>query len=276
MAKVERKVMRLIGFFSGILLFTFPALVFAVDFPKLEIHSDHFIGGYPAGMSKSNDLVIRRGYALSNNDSKKFADWVAYKLTPVEVWGTLDLERKWRADPFLSNSETLEPSPNDYKNASSKDYDRGHQAPLASFKGSLHASDVNYFSNITPQKKNLNQGPWKRLEEEVRGFVKKGNVIWVMTGPLYETSPAMEKLPNADEPHTVPSGYWKLICKRDGNTIKVSAFIMKQDSGRNDTLSSKLTTVQKVEERSKLEFFWDLKPGDSVNKTALDNFLGVN
>lgn len=92
-----------------------PPPSFATDFPKLEIHSDHWIGGYPLGMPESNDLIIRRIYALSNNDETKFADWVAYKLTPIEVTGTLDLHRKWRADPMLAKNETLEPSPDDYK-----------------------------------------------------------------------------------------------------------------------------------------------------------------
>jgi endonuclease G len=152
------------------------------------VQSKHWVYGMPQGTPSSNVLIIRDIYALSSNDKTKFADWVAYRLTPYEVIGTLDLERKWRADPWLQKEETLEPNrPDDYKGANAKpfEYDRGHQAPLAAFKGSRYASQANYFSNITPQKKELNQGPWRILEAKVRALVKKGNTLWIMTGPLY-------------------------------------------------------------------------------------------
>ena len=84
----------------------------------MEIHSYHWLYGYPQGTPPSNDLIIRHSYAMSTNDETKLADWVAYRLTPHEVMGTLDLERKWRADPWLDEDETLEPgSKDDYKKA---------------------------------------------------------------------------------------------------------------------------------------------------------------
>ena len=81
----------------------------------------------------------------------------------------------------------------------SLDTDRGHQAPLASFKGSRYASQVNYLSNITPQKSDLNQGAWKDLEDQVRDIVRTGRTVYVMTGTLYETD--IGELPFADEDH---------------------------------------------------------------------------
>ncbi len=75
-----------------------------------EIHSEHFLFGYPTGTPASNDLIIRDLYALSSNDQTKFADWVAYRLTGAEVMGSLDLERDFRTDPFLEDAETLEAS----------------------------------------------------------------------------------------------------------------------------------------------------------------------
>ncbi len=78
---------------------------------EIEIHSNHWIHGVPLGTPVTNDLIIRDSYALSSNDQTKFADWVAYRLSPREVAGTVDLDRDWRADPFLNEAETLEPSP---------------------------------------------------------------------------------------------------------------------------------------------------------------------
>jgi hypothetical protein len=62
-----------------------------------EIHCKHFFYGYPTGTPSTNDLVVRDAYALSANGATRFADWAAYRLTPHEVFGWLDLERAWRS-----------------------------------------------------------------------------------------------------------------------------------------------------------------------------------
>jgi len=228
-----------------------------------EIHCKHFIFGYPLGAPASNDLIIRDLYALSSNDRTKFADLVCYYLTPHETMGDLDLFRLWRNDPWLAEDETLEARPvarDDYKDAhempAETRYDRGHQAPLASFKGSRFASQVNYYSNITPQRSDLNQAPWKRLEDKVRELVSEYGEVWVMTRPLYEEE--MPPLPHCDEEHTVPSGYWKIVVVSGAGATQVAAFIMEQDTDRYAEVQDHLVTVADVEERSGLSFFWEL------------------
>ena len=231
-----------------------------------EIHCKHFIHGYPLGAPATNDLIIRDVYALSSNDQRKFADWVCYRLTPHEVMGSLDLDRKWINDPWLDPTETLEGKPSsqdDYRGAhSAQSYDRGHQAPLASFKGSRSASQVNCYSNITPQKAGLNEGPWQRLEAMVRWLVKRYGSVWVMTGPLYESN--MPALTNCDEAHTVPSGYWKIIVLDDNGTTRVAAFIMGQDTPRGANVADKLCKISDVEQRSRLTFLWELPAADQA------------
>ena len=69
-----------------VLLAFLPLLAFS---HPLEIHSKHWLFGLPQGTDDSNDLIIRDAYALSSNDDTKFADWVAYKLTPEETFGTI-------------------------------------------------------------------------------------------------------------------------------------------------------------------------------------------
>ena len=162
---------------------------------------------------------------MSTNDSTKFAGWVAYRLDAQTVTGDAETKRVWKADPWLANQETLEPP--DYKGAHKVlKTDRGHQAPLASFKGTKYWYQTNYLSNITPQKSDLNQGPWRVLEAKVRNFIKAGHVVHVFTGPLYEEQ--MLELPRADEEHIVPSGYWKIIiyqADNDTHKLQTAAFI---------------------------------------------------
>ena len=223
-----------------------------------EIHCKHFFYGYPTGTPATNDLVIRDTYALSSNDETKFADWVVYRLDRGTVSGDVTTTRRWKADPWLDRDETLEPD--DYTGANRElKTDRGHQAPLASFKGTQVWAETNFLSNITPQKANLNQGPWKRLEDKVRDLVMAGDAVFVMTGPLYETD--MPSLPNADETHKIPSGYWKIIIIQTDNTagsIRAASFIFDQETPRSDEVIDHLTTINDVERRSGLDFLWEL------------------
>jgi endonuclease G len=128
---------------------------------------------------------------------------------------------------------------------------------------------VNYYSNITPQKADLNQGPWMRLESKVRDLVDKYNHVWVMTGPLYERE--MPQLPKSDEPHKVPSGYWKIIVVKDAGNILVAAFIMDQETARSSEVINHLVTIDEVEIRSKLDFLW-LLPDTEENSLESTKF----
>lgn len=243
------------------LLFALCLVLFAVapDGAAQEIHSEHFYGGMPtnaAGARGGNDIIIRDLYALSANAETRFADWVAYRLTPAEVWGDLDLAREWRADPWLEDDERLEPSgPDDYGGAYSEyRYDRGHLAPLASFVGSPAASSVNYYSNIVPQRAQLNRGPWRALESYVRDLVLRYHLVYVVTGTLYD-GPAMPPLPEADEAHTVPTGFWKVVVVPTLEERGVVAWIMPQQGFASSDPADYRVAIDEVEARSGIDLF---------------------
>ena len=243
-----------------LLLVLVPLLALGHD---LEIQSKHWLFGLPQGTDDTNDLVIRDAYALSNDDDTKFASWVAYKITPEETFGDLGLSRPFHEDPFLDESETLELA--DYVGSfDAEGYHKGHQAPLGSFKGSHIANQTNALSNITPQLGALNSGRWAQLESAVRRRVTEFQEVWVLTGPLFEI--AMPDLINADEPHTVPSGYWKIVYIEQGNSIRAGAFIMQQ--AISGTLADQITTIDNVETRSGLTFFPELAGPGNLKSTA--------
>ena len=234
--------------------------------PK-EIHSKHWIFGYPLGAPESSDLVIRDIYALSSNDTTKIADWVAYRLDQDTATERFSTSRSWQADPWLDPEETLEPDPDDYKGAhDAHAYTRGHLAPLADFRGSPLWRETNYYSNITPQRNEINSGLINQQEMHVRNFAQAGGIVWVMTGPLFETP--MPKLPQADEAHQVPSGYWKIIAQGQLSTpeaVRAVAFIFPQDPPDGAQLADMIKTIDEVERRSELDFFWELP--DNVEAT---------
>jgi endonuclease G len=72
--------------------------------------------------------LVREAYTLNNNSHRKFANWVAYKITKASL--ASGRSRSWKRDPDLPAADTLAPAA--YKGASAAlAVDRGHQAPLA-------------------------------------------------------------------------------------------------------------------------------------------------
>lgn len=215
-----------------------------------EVHIAHCLHGCPEGAPSSNDTVIREIYVLSNNGTRRFADWVAFRVMRDTIGPTQD--RTWKADPFLADDETLEPP--DYDGAhAALGTDRGHQVPLAAFTGTPYWRQTNILSNITPQKSALNRGPWQRLEAAVRALAREISPVYVVTGPLYETP--MPVLPGADEPNVVPSGYWKIVAIEEDGIAQVIAFIMRQDTPRRSDVCEHMVDVRTIERRTGLDFF---------------------
>jgi endonuclease G len=208
------------------------------SFTHADILSVHCPLGCPTNPTK-NDLVFGHVYALSNDPDTKFADWVAYEVDVLNFGDSPG--RKWKKDPLLDDDETLEPS--DYGSLQKAlGADRGHQAPLASFAGSQYWSELNYLSNITPQDSDLNQGPWKSLEDAVRDAVGYRNSLFVITGPLYDGSTL--QLPKADEPHKIPTAYFKVVYDLEGNS---ASFVMKQSAQRDDNFCDNHVTFNDVQ-----------------------------
>ena len=92
--------------------------------------------------------------------------------------------------------------------------------------------------------------------------MKTGNVVYVMTGPLYERE--MPSLPQADEPHKVPSGYWKIILMQEHESlisIKSASFIFDQETPRKDKIINHLCAINEIEARTGLDFLIEI-PND--------------
>jgi endonuclease G, mitochondrial len=221
------------------------------------------VAGCPRGGPLESRIIQRENYILSNNGGTKFADWVAYVVTPA-LFGP-SRKRVWRADPDLTDAETLEPE--DYRGAhAALGIDRGHQVPLASFAGVGDWPATNYLSIVTPQKSPLNRGPWARLEEAIRRLARsiETNAVHVITGPLYEKD--MPGLPNADEPHVIPSGYWKVIAFSGGKRLGAIAFVMNQNTPRSADFCGlgRRIDIPGLERRTGLRLFPELDARELV------------
>ena len=119
-------------------------------------------------------------------------------------------------------------------------------------------------SNVTPQRTPLNQKLWNLLEQAERQFVlEKSAALYVVTGPLYERP--MPPLPGADEEHTVPSGYFKVLAFERGDDIDTAAVIAEQETGPGESYCEHRVTIDEVEARAVLDIF-PLLPDDRARE----------
>ncbi|MGY2172861.1 DNA/RNA non-specific endonuclease [Pseudomonas gingeri] len=222
---------------------------------SLEI--DNCSVGCPTG--GSNVTLARTAYTLNNDAQTKFAKWVAYRITKDTP--APSRPRNWKTDPDIPAGDTLDDA--DYKLANETlKTDRGHQANLASMGGVEGWQALNYLSNITPQKSDLNQGAWARLEDKERDLSKRPGIdsVYVLTGTLYERY--VGTLPSTTKQHTIPSGYWKIIFTNSTPTEGTfAAFIMDQDTPRPANFCNYQVTVDEIEQRSGLKV-WTTLPAD--------------
>ena len=234
---------------------------------KVRSYSKHWFGELPQPRGSQKLLLIHDIFIISFDLEKKFPSWVAYHLSPDLAWGGLKLRRKYVLDPLLSPSQSL--TFEDYKGASRCDnkktgYDKGHLAPLGSFKNSVHAYQAQYLSNIIPQTRKLNQGPWRRLEEQVRDFVKRGNKVRILTGPIFgkeaedKTPPCWKAAQGKLE--EIPSSYWKIVAFKYKSKIKACAFLMPQNiKNQKDSPKKYKVKLEQIEQNTDLKLFTKIK-----------------
>ena len=213
-----------------------------------------------------NDQIVDHGlFILANNEESKFADWVAYKVENKNLNGP-KRERRWRQDPELSDDDTLPPSA--YKGVHALlGTDRGHFAPLASFKGNKDYYTVNYLSNISPQKSELNQGPWRELEESVRKLSKGQGTVYVVTGPYYSKgNKPSKRFPNYTDAVIIPDGYFKVVMRESKGKVKATAFLMPQSMARNADFCDTITSEEQVDRKTGLDILPDINLAGHLNR----------
>jgi len=89
----------------------------------------------------------------------------------------------------------------DYKarRADGSRMDRGHVVPAGDMTTARGFAQSFSLANMVPQVPAMNQGPWNRIEQDTRRYIKRASGdVYVFTGPVYERAP---------EP-LGPSGVW--------------------------------------------------------------------
>ena len=139
----------------------------------------------------------------------------------------------------------------DYKKSG---YDRGHLAPAADMGYSMETMVESFFySNMSPQLPRFNRGVWKKLEMQVRRWASSYDSLYVVTGPVFDSS--MTSI----GPHriAVPKAYYKVLLQKRNGSWEGIGFIIPNSTAKVD-FKNYATTIDKVEEITGIDFFHTL------------------
>lgn len=215
--------------------------------------------GAPVSKLTETQYICKKNYAINYRYNTKTAEYVVQHITLESITGPAKRKDDFRPDPAIPEQHRSLLS--DY---AGQPYDRGHLAPGADNNANDEIMSESFFlSNMVPQVPNHNRGIWKQLETAVRGWVKEGKDIYVVSGTVYET----QYLKIGKSEVGVPNGMWKVII--DGKTNKAIAFMFPNAPLPVKDLPKYVTTVREVEQKTGINFHPKMK--DDSTETTLPN-----
>ena len=211
-----------------------------------------------------------RNYSFWLDLRNRVSLWVAYPLYSGMTSG-VSRSDKWDWDPKV---------PRRYQGLASGSYntagyDRGHQLPSADRLCTAEANEATfYFTNITPQNSDLNQGLWEKLEEQVRAQIGGCDTLYVVTGCVLTTSddPTVQYIKdNRKADVAVPKAYYKVLLKYKAGTANggysaIGFWVENRSYGESPFGRSYARSVDDIEKLTGIDFFVNLK--DEYQKAA--------
>jgi endonuclease G, mitochondrial len=197
-------------------------------------------------------VLENRGFTIGYSELRRNPLWVAYHARPIKR------RREYRRpEDFEVDTRTLaRVSSRDYSRSG---YQRGHLAPswlIAQLYGREAQMQTFLMSNITPQKPNLNQKVWQRLEEvESDRFARWFDGVWVFTGPIFDDH--IQHLRSGVE---VPDAFYRIFVDEDPAGVpRVLAFVVPQTVRGDEPLDQFTATVDDIEARTSFDFLSTLE-----------------
>lgn len=216
------------------------------------IENEHILYGFP---SIDCQILYRSGYVLCQDVITKTADWASYHLTDKYLVSMVNRTDDFRADPELPLGKRAELL--DYRESG---YDRGHLVPAADMARNLQSMSESFLlSNMAPQIPSFNRGIWKVLEDKVRTLTKDKKELYIITGTLFLDS-SVQRTVGLNKVG-VPSHFYKILItgiRERPASLEAVAFIIPNAFFPSDQLKSFIVTIDKVEEKSGLDFLNEL------------------
>lgn len=205
--------------------------------------------GLPA-LTSGEEVVYHSAYALCYSEKHEQAKWVVHVVIPEISTGKVSRSNDFREDSLIKTGTSTKA---DYWYSG---FDRGHLAPSADFKWSAKALSESYFySNMAPQRPELNRERWAALEGTIRQYVTTFNeqVFVVTGGVLKDNLPVMMNEGRVNDV-SIPEKFYKVVLDYEGDEKRAIGFVMP--NGRCEyPVMSYAVTVDSVEKLTGIDFF---------------------
>lgn len=197
--------------------------------------ADKYLGGrmpaVPAAQTRDAVTLCYRAFATLSSPATRTPLWAAEALTPGTMTEAGRTERvsEFHAEGSLRRDARAELS--DYRRSG---YDRGHLAPSADMPGYEAQQESFTLANIVPQSGDLNRGSWADLEGDVRSLARRRDVVYVVTGVLFQGP--VRRTPSGRV--AVPTAMWKAIASPGEGAAVLVASNDDEPVWRTDTVDA--------------------------------------
>jgi endonuclease G, mitochondrial len=254
-----------------------PSAISPVGYKENFLGQSHIVGApklnntNKASAFKLNgsELIHYTHFSLALNKTRKFAFWVGWNIDGNNIKKISRTGIKFDFDPRIPKQHQA----GDTLYANNR-LDRGHIARRADLvwgkkdEAEKANKDSFFFTNITPQMDNFNQGNlggvWGRLEDAIFDEVDVDNLkVTVFGGPVFKNDDRVFK------GFKIPREFFKVIVFVESGKLKARGFLLTQNLNQLEALDlNEFKTFQvklsEIEQRCGFKF-----PG---NLTASDGF----
>ncbi|HBF88562.1 MAG TPA: DNA/RNA non-specific endonuclease [Bacteroidales bacterium] len=227
---------------------------------KLEkVRSDIQKLGLPKTI-ETDTIINHLAMSLLYDEKHEQAKWVTHIITPDIIEGNANRSNDFRVDSMILTGSATKA---DYWYSG---YDRGHLAPSADFRWSKKAlSESYYYSNMCPQRPELNRERWAELENTLRqNVIETNEQLYVVTGGvLSENLPAI-----GENKVSIPEYVYKIALDIEGEEKKAIGFIMSNKYCSYPVMHYAVS-IDSVEQLTGIDFFHALP--DSIEDSLESN-----
>ena len=184
-------------------------------------------------------------YAVMHSGVTMSPLWAAEHLTRLNLMSAKGLERRnsFHHEEQLPAGERAE-----LRDYAKSGFDRGHMAPNADMPSERSQEQCFSLANMIPQNPDNNRHVWAAIESSVRGMVKSGGDLYVISGPLYLGS----TLSRLNGRVFVPTNMFKIVY--DPRTRRGAAYYVSNEQGDGWQVLS----ISQIEKLAGINFFPNL------------------
>ena len=232
---------------------------------KLDrIHEKLKTTALPAAIP-GEEIIEHSAMTLSYNENHEQANWVAHMITKDILYGNVSRTNDFRLDPKVS---TITADSVDYWDSG---YDRGHLAPSADFRWSRKALSESYFySNMSPQRPELNRESWAKLENQIREWALDASELIVITGPVLRDG--LPTIPQGSERVSIPEYYYKIAFDYVEPEFKAIGFILPNKTAEYRLLDYAVS-IDSIEQLTGIDFFAQIPDEIEAEVEAMDDIM---